>query len=85
MLNVSVQFDFSEIERLLAKTGKTEFLVGAKAHGYRITEVGVTHLPRAEGKATGAKPAVILHAFRDLPRFRLKSPRKQRFNEPVRG
>jgi glycosyltransferase involved in cell wall biosynthesis len=63
----------------------TEFLVGAKAHGYRIAEVPVTHLPRAEGKATGAKPAVILRAFRDLLRFRLKSVRKPDAHQPVRG
>jgi glycosyltransferase involved in cell wall biosynthesis len=63
----------------------TEFLVGAKAHGYRIAEVAVTHLPRAEGNATGAKPIVILRAFRDLLRFRLKIARNPRINEPVRG
>jgi glycosyltransferase involved in cell wall biosynthesis len=61
----------------------TEFLVGAKALGYRITEVPVTHMPRTEGNATGAKPAVILRAFRDLLRFRLKSARKARLHQPA--
>jgi len=28
--------------------------------------VGVQHLPRRAGKATGAKPAVILRAIREL-------------------
>lgn len=34
--------------------------------GYTYTEVGVHHLPRRAGKATGAKPAVILRALREL-------------------
>jgi glycosyltransferase involved in cell wall biosynthesis len=63
----------------------TEFLVGAKAHGYRIAEVPVTHLPRLGGKATGAKPAVILRAFRDLLRFRFKVARKARLHQPAHG
>jgi hypothetical protein len=32
----------------------TELLAGAKARGYRIAEVEVTHLPRLAGRATGA-------------------------------
>jgi glycosyltransferase involved in cell wall biosynthesis len=63
----------------------TEFLVGAKAHGYHIAEVPVTHLPRLGGKATGAKPAVILRAFLDLLRFRFKSSRKTRLHQPAHG
>jgi hypothetical protein len=50
----------------------TELLAGAKAVGYRIAEVEVTHLPRTSGKATGADLKVILRALRDLPRFRLR-------------
>jgi glycosyltransferase involved in cell wall biosynthesis len=61
----------------------TEFLVGARAHGYRIAEVPVTHLQRAGGKATGAKPAVILSALRDLLRFRFKAARKARLHQPA--
>ena len=34
--------------------------------GYIYTEVGVQHLPRLAGKATGAKPAVILRALREM-------------------
>lgn len=34
--------------------------------GYTFTQVGVHHLPRHGGRATGAKPAVILRAFREL-------------------
>ena len=50
----------------------TEFLAGARARGYRITDVPVTHLPRQAGHPTGANIRVILKAFRDLARFRLR-------------
>jgi glycosyltransferase involved in cell wall biosynthesis len=50
----------------------TEFLAGAKARGFRIAEVEVTHLPRVAGHPTGANVRVILKAFRDLARFRLR-------------
>lgn len=63
----------------------TEFLVGARTCGYRIAEVPVTHLPRAEGKATGAKPKVVLQAFQDLLDFRLKVSRCEHSHQPVHG
>jgi glycosyltransferase involved in cell wall biosynthesis len=50
----------------------TEFLAGARARGYRIADVPVTHLPRQAGHPTGANVRVILKAFRDLVRFRLR-------------
>lgn len=56
----------------------TEFLAGARARHYRIAEVPVTHLPRQKGAATGANPRVILRAFRDLARFRLRLSRELR-------
>jgi len=56
----------------------TEFLAGAKARGYRITDVPVTHLPRVGGEATGADFQVIAKAFRDLLRFRLRLSRELR-------
>ncbi len=34
--------------------------------GYTFTELGVHHLPRHGGRATGARPSVILRAFREL-------------------
>jgi putative flippase GtrA len=34
--------------------------------GYTYTEVGVQHLPRKAGKATGAKPSVIMRALREM-------------------
>jgi glycosyltransferase involved in cell wall biosynthesis len=48
----------------------TELLAGARAWGYRVAEVPVTHLPRVSGHATGANPVVIARAFRDLLGFR---------------
>jgi len=54
----------------------TEFLAGAKARGFRIAEVPVTHLPRTAGEATGANLKVILKAFRDLVRFRRRLSRE---------
>ncbi len=56
----------------------TELLAGAKARGYRIAEVEVTHLPRVAGEATGADFEVIVSAFRDLPRFWLRLRRELR-------
>ena len=56
----------------------TEFLAGAKARGLRIAEVPVTHLPRTAGEATGANLKVIVKAFRDLFRFRLRLTREMR-------
>lgn len=56
----------------------TELLAGARARGYRIAEVPVTHLPRVAGSPTGANPRVILRAFRDLIRFRQRLSRELR-------
>jgi putative flippase GtrA len=43
-----------------------EILYKLARAGYICTEVGVQHLPRLAGKATGAKPAVILRALREM-------------------
>ena len=56
----------------------TELLAGARARGFRIAEVPVTHLPRKGGQATGADPRVIARAFRDLVRYRLRLSRELR-------
>ncbi|HZQ11139.1 MAG TPA: glycosyltransferase family 2 protein [Anaerolineae bacterium] len=50
----------------------TELLAGAQARGYKIVEVPLKHLPRTAGSPTGANLRVILRAFRDLVRFRLR-------------
>jgi glycosyltransferase involved in cell wall biosynthesis len=56
----------------------TEMLAEIKARGYRISEVPVTHLPRVAGSPTGANLKVILRAFRDLFKFRLRLWRELR-------
>jgi glycosyltransferase involved in cell wall biosynthesis len=44
----------------------TELLVRARAAGARAAELGVNHRPRAAGRSSGASPAVVLQAFREL-------------------
>ncbi|MBN2182443.1 MAG: glycosyltransferase family 2 protein [Sedimentisphaerales bacterium] len=44
----------------------TEVLARASRKGYRITQRGVHHYPRAAGLQTGANIRVILRAFREL-------------------
>lgn len=63
------------LDRLLPELSSTgalinvEMLARARKHGARVVEVGVHHFPREVGTQTGANPAVILRAFREL--FRL--------------
>ena len=56
----------------------TEMLAEMKARGYQLTDVPVTHLPRVAGSPTGANLKVILRAFRDLFKFRLRLWRELR-------
>jgi glycosyltransferase involved in cell wall biosynthesis len=63
----------------------TELLAGAKARGFAIADVAVTHLPRTSGHPTGANLAVILRAFRDLARFRLRLSRELRNERRAAG
>ena len=56
----------------------TELLASARARGYRIAELPVTHLPRVSGSPTGANLKVILRAFRDLFKFRIRLWRELR-------
>jgi glycosyltransferase involved in cell wall biosynthesis len=63
----------------------TEMLAGAKARGYRIVEVRVTHLPRQGGEPSGANARVILRAFRDLVRFHLELNRQLRAEQAMAG
>ncbi len=44
----------------------TEILVRARACGFTIRQVPVTHYPRLRGQPTGAKVSVILRALREL-------------------
>lgn len=56
----------------------TEMLAELRARGYKLAEVPVTHLPRTAGTPTGANLAVVVRAFRDLIRFRLRLWRELR-------
>lgn len=59
----------------------TEILYKFRRAGYTYTEVGVQHLPRRGGKATGAKLSVIARAFREMFTYAHKwhqEERKQR-------
>lgn len=44
----------------------TEILVRARAEGFEIREVPVTHYPRSAGRQTGANPRVVLKALSEL-------------------
>jgi len=50
----------------------TEMLVKLKTLGIATAETPVRHLPRLHGSATGASPRVIIRAFRELLRLRVK-------------
>ena len=43
-----------------------EILYKLKRYGYTYTQVGVRHLPRRSGQATGARLSVIVQALREL-------------------
>ncbi|MCD6588321.1 MAG: glycosyltransferase family 2 protein [Candidatus Fermentibacteraceae bacterium] len=46
-----------------------EMLIKLSRLGYRIKQVGVHHLPRLHGAASGAKPAVVLTTIKDMLRL----------------
>jgi glycosyltransferase involved in cell wall biosynthesis len=53
-------------------TFSAEFLVRARRAQFTITEVAIVgHRPRSAGSPTGAKPAVIIRAFKELIQFRI--------------
>jgi glycosyltransferase involved in cell wall biosynthesis len=56
----------------------TEMLAELRARGFKLTDVPVTHLPRTAGRPTGANLKVIVRAFRDLFKFRLRLWRELR-------
>jgi glycosyltransferase involved in cell wall biosynthesis len=47
-------------------TFSAEFLIKARRLGFAIIERPVSHYPRTAGSPTGAKPAVIARAFKEL-------------------
>ena len=48
----------------------TELVARAALAGARISEFGVHHRPRVAGRQSGADPAVVISAFRELRRIR---------------
>jgi hypothetical protein len=61
----------------------TEILYKFSKAGNTYTQVGVRHLPRHGGKATGAKPSVILRAFRELFVYAIKWHREEKHLEVI--
>ena len=63
-----IRADFFREHRLETRGAmiNTELLYKFTRAGYHYTQMGVRHLPRQGGRATGAKPAVILRAFHEL-------------------
>jgi glycosyl transferase family 2 len=63
----------------------TEILYKFTRANYTYTQLGVRHLPRRGGRATGAKPAVIARAFREMFTYAYKWRREERekAREPV--
>jgi glycosyltransferase involved in cell wall biosynthesis len=47
-------------------TFSAEFLIKARRLGFHVKELPVRHFPRTAGSPTGARPDVILRAFREL-------------------
>jgi glycosyltransferase involved in cell wall biosynthesis len=61
----------------------TEILYKFTRAGNTYTQVGVRHLPRHGGRATGAKPSVILRAFRELLVYAFKWHREEKHLEKI--
>jgi glycosyltransferase involved in cell wall biosynthesis len=67
-----VRTDLAQRLRLTADGAmiSTELLARARLAGASIAEFGVRHRPRVAGHQSGADPAVVLGAFRELRRIR---------------
>ena len=63
----------------------TEILYKFTRAGNTYTQVGVRHLLRKGGRATGAKPAVILRAFRESFVYAFKWHREEKQLEKMTG
>ena len=58
----------------LVSTGHTlspELLIKARRAGFEVAEVRVTHLPRTEGEAKGARLDHIVRSLLELVRLRM--------------
>ncbi len=62
----------------------TEILYKFIREGNTYTQIGVRHLPRKGGKATGAKLSVIVRAFRELFVYAFKWHREEKQFEKLR-
>lgn len=74
-------------ENLLETRGamiNVEMLYKLKRAGYRYEQLGVHHLPRTSGRATGAKLSVILRAFRELFTYASKWHNEERQKNMVK-
>lgn len=66
----------------------TEILVRARAAGFTLVQVPVSHYPRRAGEQSGANPRVIMKAFRELSELRqelmvLSSEQRPRLRDRV--
>lgn len=61
-------------------TFSAEFLVRAKRAGFKLVEEPVSHYPRRAGQQTGAHLRVIMRAFRELFKLRLRLWREPKPN-----
>jgi len=46
-----------------------EIMIKARLLGYKVTEIGVNHLPRVDGISTGARPSVIFRTILEIYRY----------------
>ena len=67
-----IRRDLAQSLRLTADGAmiSTELVARAALAGARIAEFGVHHHPRRAGRQSGAEPAVVIGAFRELRRIR---------------
>lgn len=66
LVNKKVIDKIPELQSTRGAMISPELLGRAKKAGFRITEIGVHHFPRKEGKQTGANLKVIFKSFIDL-------------------
>ncbi|MFN8526876.1 MAG: glycosyltransferase family 2 protein [Chloroflexota bacterium] len=74
--------------RARGATFSAELLVKARRLGFRVKERPVSHFPRAAGSATGARLDVIVRAFGELFKLRLRLDRElsqDHRSEPARS
>jgi glycosyltransferase involved in cell wall biosynthesis len=61
-----------EVEYWRSAFFHAEILIKAKRLGYRLVEADIHYVPRASGRATGAKVGLIVRTVRDILRFWLR-------------